>query len=171
VDRATWNALRQLALSHIATERFTEAEVVARQLLAAVDPSDAPRLWELSGLLASVLNSLGRWQEATLYLERALEEARYLGADRSAVGVSRYMLSNQHLIFGSPADALAVAEPVPPGVGHVQCLLHLVAAQALWKLSRHDAARQAARDALASSPTGDRTSMITDELQKILWSQ
>ena len=170
MDREIWTHLRKVTSAHIAARRFGEAEVTARELLAIIDPNDASRLWEIYGLLASVLNSLSRPQEATLALERALQEARRIGADRSEVGVARYMLSNQHLIFGYPKDALAIAKPVPAGAGHVQCLLLAVVAQALWKMSRHDGAREAARNALACSPTEDRTAALTDELREILAS-
>ena len=54
----------------------------------------------------------------------------------AAIGAARYILANQYLCYGDPSQALAEAQPVPSGVGHSQCLLHSVAAQALWKLSR-----------------------------------
>jgi hypothetical protein len=53
-------------------------------------------------------------------------------------------------------------------VGHVQCLLHAVAAQALWKLQRREEARTAAHDAIAACPTDDRRMQLSDELGYIL---
>jgi hypothetical protein len=160
--------LEDTAWSHIRSERYTEAEISVEQLIAEADSGDASRLWYLFGLLASILNSLHRSQDATLALRRALTEARRIGTTRPEIGVSRYMLANQHLIHGDPAEALAEAIPVPEGTGHTECLLHSVVAQALWKLERHAEAQQAARSAVAASPTDERRSELTDELAQIL---
>jgi hypothetical protein len=78
------------------------------------------------------------------------------------------MLANQHLWFGNPTDALSEATPVPDGIGHTECLLHSVAAQALWKLGRHVEAQRSARFALAASPTDKRRADLTEELAQIL---
>jgi predicted RNA polymerase sigma factor len=43
-----------------------------------------------------------------------------------------------------------------------------VAAQALWKLGRHEDARGAAKSAIDAAPTDDRRSNLTEELAHIL---
>jgi hypothetical protein len=154
--------------AHIDAEEFSQAETVLRQVIDLADPNDPLRLWELSGLMASVLNSLSRPGEATDMLRRALSEALRAGAANSAVGVARYMLAKQHLVYGNPSDALSQAEPVPAGSGQIQCLLHAIVAQALWKLNRHDEARSAAKLAIDAAPTDERRSNLTQDLKDIL---
>jgi tetratricopeptide (TPR) repeat protein len=160
--------LYRRAWKHIDAQEFAEAETPLRRLIDSTDPDDPMRLWELHGLLAGVLNSLSRTAEGTDMYRRALAEARRGGDDRSAVGPARYMLANQYLLFGDPRDALAEATPVPAGAGHVQCLLHSIAAQALWKLGRRDEARVAAQQAMDTSPTEDRRADTTRDLAHIL---
>jgi Flp pilus assembly protein TadD len=161
-------ALDALAWKHIEAEECDQAEVVIRRLLDLADPEDPGRLWNLFGLLASVLNSLARPGEATEMLRRALSEARREDPSGSPVGVARFMLANQLLVHGDPRDALAEASPIPAGSGHSECLLHSVAAQALWKLGRLDEATAAARMSIDASPTEDRRSTLTHELAHIL---
>jgi tetratricopeptide (TPR) repeat protein len=156
------------AWKHIAVQEFAQAETALRQVIDMTDPGDSIRLWELNGLLAGVLNSLSRPGEGTEKYRRALAEARRAGESNSAVGPARYMLANQYLLFGDPRDALAEAEPVPAGTGHVQCLLHSVSAQALWKLGRRDEAQVAAQRAMDTAPTDERRSDTTQELAHIL---
>jgi hypothetical protein len=126
----------RLAWKHIAAEEFAEAEGPIRRLREVTDPRDPLRLSHHCRLLAGVLNSLSRTDEGTEMYRRALFEALRAGASRSEVAIVRYMLANQFLMFGEPRNAIANAEPVPPGSRDVQCLLHSVVAQALWKLDR-----------------------------------
>ena len=156
------------AWEHIAAQEFAQAETLLRQLIDITDPSDSTRLWELNGLLAGVLNSLQRPSEGTEMYRRALAEARRAGESSSTVGPARYMLANQYLLFGDPRDALAEAEPVPAGAGHVQCLLHSICAQALWKLGRRDEAHVAAQRAMDTAPTDEARLDMTRELGHIL---
>lgn len=160
LDTAVW--------AHIEAERFDQAEVALRKLIDVVDPEDALRLNMFLGLLGGVLNRLGRADEGTEMYRRALSESRRLGPSRPEVGAARYMLANQYLLYGDPALALAETEPVPRGSGHVQCLLHAVAAEALWKLGRHDDARTAARNGISASPTDDRRAQLSEQLGYIL---
>lgn len=160
-------ALYRLAWEHIHEKRFDQAEPLLRTVIGRIDPKNSERLWSMFGLLAGVLNSLSRFEEGTEMYRRQLIEARKVGMN-SAVGAARYMLSNQHLLFGDPSEALAEAQPVPPGQGHVQCLLHSVAAQALWKLRRFDEARDAAAAAIASSPTEERRLEMVETLGDIV---
>jgi len=167
-DNEPQKELYRRAWKHIDAHEFAEAETALRQLVEITDPGDSIQLWQLHGLLASVLNSLSRTAEGTDMCRRALAEARRAGDSHSAVGPARYMLANQYLLFGDPRDALAEAEPVPAGVGHIQCLLHSVAAQALWKLGRRDEARVAARQAMDTSPTAERRADMTRDLAHLL---
>jgi predicted RNA polymerase sigma factor len=160
--------LYRRAWKHIGEESFAEAEPVLRQLIDVTDANDSIRLWELYGLLAGVLNSLSRTAEGTDMYRRALAEARRAGDSHGAIGPARYMMANQYLLFGDPRDALAETEPVPAGAGHVQCLLHSVAAQALWKLGRRDEAQVAARQAIDTAPTTKRRDDMTRDLADIL---
>jgi Flp pilus assembly protein TadD len=160
--------LHRRAWKHIDAQEFTEAEAPLRRLIDVTDPDDPIRLWELHGLLAGVLNSLSRTAEGTDMYRRALAEARRAGDSHSAVGPARYMLANQYLLFGDSHDALAEAEPVPAGAGHVQCLLHSIAARALWKLGRQDEAQVAAQQAMDTSPTAERRADMTRDLAHIL---
>ena len=123
------------AWAHIEAKRFDRAEAVLRELIERIDPDDVQRRWHCYGLLAGVLNSLDRVDEGTKMYRKALEEARRL-REPGTEGVSRYMLGNQYLLFGDARDALETVEPVPEGVGHLQCLLHSVAAEALWKVEK-----------------------------------
>ena len=160
--------LSELAWKHIASEEYDKAEAAIRQRIAIADPDDSQLRWELFGLLASTLNSLARHAEATAMLRESLVCARKVGPTYSGVQISRYMLANQALVHGDLADALAEASPIPDGQGHVECLLHSVAAQALWKLNRGDESRQAARRAIAASPTDERRSELAIDLEHIL---
>jgi tetratricopeptide (TPR) repeat protein len=156
------------AWKHIDVEEFAAAETALIKLIDITDPSDSIRLWELNGLLAGVLNSLSRFSDGTEMYRRALAEARRAGDSNSAVGPARYMLANQYLLFGDPRDALTEAEPVPAGTGHIQCLLHSVSSQALWKLGRRDEAQVAAQRAMDSAPTDERRADMTRDLAHIL---
>jgi hypothetical protein len=160
--------LSEFAWKHIAAEEYDKAEAAIRQRIAIADPKDSRLLWELYGLLASTLNSLARHAEATAILRESLGYARRVGPTYSGIQVSRYMLANQELVHGDPADALAEALPIPDGSGHVECLLHSVAAEALRKLNRGDESRQAAHRALAASPTDERRSELAIDLAHIL---
>jgi tetratricopeptide (TPR) repeat protein len=166
-DESPKELLRR-AWKHIDAQEFAKAEPPLRRLINVTDPGDPIRLWELHGLLAGVLNSLSRTAEGTDMYRRALAEARRAGVSHSAVGPARYMLANQYLLFGDPREALAAAEPVPPGVGHIQCLLHSITAQALWKLGRRDEAQVAAQRAMDTPPTAERSADMTRDLAHIL---
>jgi len=156
------------AWQHIAAERFDEAEPLVRECISAADPSDHEQLWHLFSWLASVLNSLSRHSEAEAMLRVSLEQALAIGPSAAEVGVARYLLANQLLLFGDPADALAETDPIPSGVGHVECLLHSIAAQALARLGRPAHARQAAQNALDAAPTAERRGTLADELSSLL---
>jgi len=160
--------LSELAWKHIAAEEYEKAEAAIRQRIAIADPKDFRLRWELYGQLASTLNSLARHAEATAILRESLGYARRVGPTYSGIQVSRYMLANQELLHGDPSDALAEAIPVPDGPGHVECLLHSVVAEALWKLNRGDESRRAAQRALAASPTDERRSELAIGLAHIL---
>lgn len=153
---------------HIDAEEFAAAEMALRQLIDITDPDDSIRLWALNGRLAAVLNSLSRPSEGTEMYRRALVQARRAGESHSAVGLARYMLATQYLDFGDPRDALAETEPVPVGVGYVQCLLHSVSAQALWKLGRRNEAQVVARRAMDAAPTDERRADMAEDLAHIL---
>jgi tetratricopeptide (TPR) repeat protein len=170
-----YGELEEAAWSHIKAGRFADAKVAVERLISRTAPPDSCRLWHLYGLLGSVLNSLHQTDDATAALGRALEEAHRIRASGSGttrvgpeIGVSRYMLANQYLIYGDPAVALAQAMPIPEGSGHIECLLRSVAAQALWKLERRSEAYQAASDALAACPADERLSELRDQLAHIL---
>jgi tetratricopeptide (TPR) repeat protein len=160
--------LNSAAWAHVSAGRFAEAEIAFRRLLDQLGSEDPLRRWNLLGTLAGILNSLGRPDEGTDAYRAALAEVRRLGPTRSEVAVARYMLANQFLIFGDPHEALREVEPIPPGAGHVQCLLRSVAAQALWKLDRRDEARDAARVAMDAAPTDERRASLKEELEDIL---
>jgi tetratricopeptide (TPR) repeat protein len=162
------SALNKEAWKHISAGEYEQAEEALRRLLELADSGDAHRMFYLYGLLASVLNSLQRFGEATGMLRQQLSEAKKITTSNAAVDAARYFLSNQFLLYGTPEQALAEANPVPGGVGHTQCLLHSVTAQALWKLSRHEEAVFAARHASEAAPTEDRRSELSVELAAIL---
>ncbi len=164
-------AAADLAWEHIAAGRFGEAEPLIRECIARADQADNALLWHLLGWLASVLNGLSRHGDATATLQQAPVHARAIGPDAAEVGAVRYMLANQELLFGEPAGALGHTNPIPDGAGEVQCLLHSIAAQALWKLSRLDEARLTAKRALDTAPTSDRRGAIADDLADILNSR
>jgi hypothetical protein len=156
------------AWDHIHAGRFAEAEDVVRALIGGVDGKDHGRLCYLFGLLGSILNSLGRHDDATSVLWEAMNHEQHVSGELST---HRYILANQYVNFGDPEQALAVIQVVPPGVGHVQCLLHITAAKALGALGRHDEARRAAAEALAAAPTDERRSDVLSELGAILESE
>ncbi|MGB7813378.1 MAG: hypothetical protein WBP56_19850 [Polyangia bacterium] len=166
----TFKVLNQSAWDCIHAKEFQQAEVYVRRLIEAEEsePGEPDRLWYLLGFLANILGSLLRFDEATEMRRRQLAEARERALSESAVRVSRYMLANQLLLHGEPEEALAEAEPVPAGNGHLQCLLHSVAAQAYWKLSHREKAAEAARKALETSPTQDRRTELVQQLVHIL---
>ena len=165
------DAIRDLhasAWGHIDAKRFDQAEAILRELIGRIDPADVQRRWHCFGLLASVLNSLERVDEGTEMYRKALDEARRLPEPATEVGVSRYMLGNQYLLFGDARDALETVDPVPEGVGHLQRLLHAVAAEALWKLEQRDEARTRARVAVDASPNDERRAELSKQLAHIL---
>jgi tetratricopeptide (TPR) repeat protein len=161
-------ALKALTWKHISAKEFEQAENVVRRRIEEADRGEPGRMYFLFGLLGSVLNSLQRFDEATEMLRLSLAEAKKITTSAAAVGVARYFLAYQYLLYGDPKQALAEAQPVPPGVGHSQCLLHSVSAQALWKLSRHDEAVAAARHAIEAAPTEDARSELLVDLAAIL---
>lgn len=70
------------ALDHITAGRFGEAEAVVRALIGRVDDQDHRRRCYLFGLLGSILNSLGRHDDATGVLREAMnEELQVSGSD------------------------------------------------------------------------------------------
>jgi hypothetical protein len=140
------------AWRHIAAEQFDLAEPLVRRCIASADPTDHSLLWHLHGWLASVLNSLSKRDEANLMLSESLRHARAIRPDAQEINVARYLLANQELLFGDPAEAVTLASPVPGGVGHIQCLLHSVIAESFWKLDRQNEARLAAQQAVDSAP-------------------
>jgi tetratricopeptide (TPR) repeat protein len=161
--------LNSAAWGHVSAGRFAEAEVAFRGILDRLGSKDPLRRWNLLGTLAGVLNSLGRPDEGTEVYREALAEVRRAGPGRPEVAVARYMLANQFLIFGDPLEALGEIDPIPPGSGHVQCLLRAVAAQAFWKLGRRDEAREAARAAMDAAPNDERRASLKEgELEEIL---
>jgi tetratricopeptide (TPR) repeat protein len=159
--------LSDVAQAHADAGRFAEAESAMRELIARIAPEDHLRRWIEFAQLGGILNMLERADEGTEMYRRALEEAQQLPSSNE-LGVARYMLANQYRLFGDPRDALEIAEPIPAGVGHVQCLLHTVVADSLWKLERHAEARAAAKNAIAASPTDDRRTQLAEELNHIL---
>jgi len=159
--------LDEAALADLASDKFEQAEAALRNLIARVDSEDVARRWYLFSVLGGVLNMLDRPAEGTEMYRRSLVEARRLGPSRE-VEVATYALANQHLIFGDPEDALAEATPAPAGKGHTQCLLHAVAAEALWKLNRHDQARVSAQSAITACPTDERRVQMSEQLAYIL---
>jgi len=167
-DKESPTELFRRAWKHIDGQEFGDAEIALRQLIDLTDQGDPVRLWELHGLLAGVLNMLSRTDEGTDMYRLALADARRAGDSHSIVGPARYMLANQYLLFGDPRDALAEAEPVPTGTGTIQCLLHSISAQALWKLGRPDEAQVAAQQAMDTSPTAERRADMTRDLAHIL---
>jgi tetratricopeptide (TPR) repeat protein len=167
-DEESPKELFRRAWKHIDGQEFGDAEIALRRLIDVTDYDDPGRLWELHGLLAGVLNMLSRTDEGTDMYRRALADARRAGDSPGVVGAARYMLANQYLLFGGPRDALAEAEPVPPETGHIQCLLHSISAQALWKLGRPDEAQVAAQQAMETSPTAERRADMTRDLAHIL---
>jgi hypothetical protein len=161
-------SLNALVWKHISAREFEQAENIIRRLIEEVDRGDPDRMYFLFGLLASVLNSLQRFEEATQMLRLSLAEAKRIRTSTAAVDAARYLLAYQYLLYGDPNQALVEAEPLPSGIGHSQCLLHSVAAQALWKLPRHDEAVLAARHAIEAAPTEERRSKLSLELAAIL---
>lgn len=133
-------ALQETVWAHIDAERFAQAESALRKLIERIEPDDADRCWHYCGLMAGVLNSLGRAEEGTEMYRRALAEARRTGHPPT-IGAARYMMAKQYVLFGQPRDALAEATPV---------------------------ARTAARDAIAACPTEDRWAQLSEQLAYIL---
>jgi hypothetical protein len=160
--------LRDAMCDHIRAERFADVESVVRRRIALADPNDHQLRYHLFDLLAGALNKLSRHEEAVTALRESLACALAIGPNAGEIGPARYALANQALIFGDPTDALAEAHPIPEGIGHVQCLLHSVTAQALWKLDRSAEAQLAAAASINAAPTPDRRSDVTEQLGHIL---
>ena len=152
----------------IGEERYEEAEGALRQVIDRVGAGESRRLASLFGALGGVLNSLGRPEEATAMLRRALLEAQQ--AAGGGVVIARYELARQLLAYGDPEEVLRLVYPIPEGSGHVQSELHAVAAQALWKVDYRKDARLAAQDAIVAATTGEMRSALTVELRTILES-
>jgi hypothetical protein len=160
--------LRDAMWEHIRAERFADFESVVRRRIAIADPHDHQHRYHLFDLLGSALNGLARHDEATIALRESLAHAMAIGPNAGEIGPARYALANQALIFGDPNHALAETHPTPEGQGHVQSLLHSVAAQALWKLDRRAEARLAAEASVNAAPTPDTRSDLTARLGHIL---
>lgn len=158
----------ELAWSHINNGDFDQAEPFVRRLIDLTSSEEAARRSDHFGLLGSVLNCLDRPEEGTEAYKQALAEAVRSNPTGKQVEIARYMLANQHVVYGEAEAALATAEPVPPGSGHVQCLLHSVVARAQWRLNRREEAKASAQRALDTSPTATRTASIITELEDIL---
>jgi Flp pilus assembly protein TadD len=160
-----------VAWAHIRAGRFVEAETVLRALVGSVDDEDHGRLCYLFGLLGSVLNSLGRHDDATSALREAMNNEQQVGSPDPEANPHRYFLANQYLNFGDAEQALATIQVVPPGVGHVRCYLHATAAKALRALGRQDEARRAAAEALAAAPNDEERSEVLSALGEMLESR
>ena len=159
------------AWEHIHAGRFAEAEGVVRALISSTDEQDHGQLCFLFGLLGSILNSLERHSDAAAALREAFDHELHVCGSRIEANPHRYFLANHHVNFGEPERALAVIQVVPPGVGHVRCLLHITAAKALWALGHQEDARRAAADALAAAPTDERRADVRADVGEMLESQ
>ena len=144
----------------IRAEEFAKAEGAVRELIDDVDDDDHRELCRLFGLLGSILNSLGKHDEATSALRDAV--AHELQLADAELGTHRYFLAHQYLNVGEPEQALALIDVVAPGVGHLQCLLQTTAAKAFWALGRTDEARRAAAEALAAAPVDERSEVLSE---------
>jgi predicted Zn-dependent protease len=170
MDADDASALFRRAWAHIDAKEYAEAEGLIRRVIELTPPNDSLRLWELNGLLATIMNSLGRPAEATERFERALSQAVRARPGHTAIEVARYMLANQYLLHGAPGDALAQVELATGIEGHTGALLQGIAARALWKLERRDEARAAAARALDAAPTCARRDALAVDLDEILKS-
>jgi hypothetical protein len=155
---------------HIANGDFGRAEMVVLQLIAQTDSRDALALWHLFGLLASVLQSLNRSDEAARMHRHALSEALRAadGRDTIEVAIARYMLGKDLLLQGYAEDALIEVEFASARGGPCQHLLCAVAAEALWRLDRPEDSRAAAARALTSAPSDAEGWFIGQQLGYIL---
>jgi hypothetical protein len=169
-DDQSRRRLSKSAREHIDSENFEQAEIALRTLLDEIDPDDHISRWIELIALAGTLNMLDRADEGTEVYRQVLAEAQQMFPQAPQLDVSRYMLGNQYLLFGDPRDALKTVNPIPDGSGHVQCLMHAVAAQALWKLERRDEACASAKSAMVACPTDDRRAQLSEELSDILGS-
>lgn len=141
---------------------------MARALIGSTDDQDHGHLCFLFGLLGSILNSLGRHSDATAALREALDHELHVCGPNLEANPHRYILAHQYVNFGEPERALAVIQVVPPGVGHVRCLLHTTAAKALRALGRQEEARRSAADAVSAAPTDEARADVHAEVGEML---
>lgn len=169
----------QQKASKLAREAYDEWQAgrheASRLLYEEAIPFADPEHYALSGYhgeYSCVLNHLGRHDEATTQLEKALatEIAQGQAEGSSAIRVARYFLANQLRRLGDNERALYT---LSPSITHSpnDWLTRLEEAHILYALDRKVEARAAAALAVASAPTAEKAEQLKENLQEVIGNQ
>lgn len=149
-------------------DRLEEAE---RRYRDAIGDADAKhfRTADIHAQYAAVLTKLGRFADATLHYERALQlELRHDRDESSApVVVARYVLGEHYLRIGDADSARRVVGPSLSAAA--KPLAWIVEAEALWLAGSVEDARSAGERALALAANDEQRDRIRDRLAE-MWA-
>ncbi len=164
--RSLMKVLSNEASTHIYAERYADAEIAQRRLIELAGTGEHEQLYHLHGLLASILHSLERHEEAGLELEHAYAHAKQ-SRSQTVERTYRYFLAHYYVNFGDPERALHVLGRIPSGQGPLQCRLHITSARALAALGRHVEAKASAEAAFAAASSEEDREEVRDSLAEL----
>jgi tetratricopeptide (TPR) repeat protein len=167
IDQAKASRLASDAFDHWQAGRREQASVMYEEAIPLADPKHYG-LPSYYGEHACVLNELGRHEQATIQLEKALatEVAQGQVEGSSAMIVARYFLADQLLRHGAPERALNI---LSPSVSHApnDWLTRLEEAHILYALNRKFEAKVSATLAVEYAPTPEKAEQLRHNLETV----
>lgn len=167
IDQPKASKLASEAFDHWQAGRREQASLMYEEAIPLADPKHYG-LPSYYGEHACVLNELGRHEQATTQLEKALETeiARGQLEGSSAMIVARYFLADQLLRHGAVERALDI---LTPSVNHApnDWLTRLEEAHILYALNRRFEAKASATLAVAYAPTLEKAEQLKRNLASV----
>jgi tetratricopeptide (TPR) repeat protein len=167
IDQAKASRLASDAFDHWQAGRREQASLMYEEAIPLADPNHYG-LPSYYGEHACVLNELGRHEQATIQLEKALatEVAQGQVEGSSAMIVARYFLADQLLRHGAAERALDI---LSPSVSHApnDWLTRLEEAHILHALNRKIEAKASATLAVEYAPTPEKAEQLRHNLESV----
>jgi tetratricopeptide (TPR) repeat protein len=168
IDQPQASKLAKNAFDSWQAGQLDKAACLYEEALALADPMH----WGLSayyGEFSCVLNGMGKHDEATTQLEKALAAELAQGNTEGASGVTiaRYFLANQLIERGDVAVALDVLEP-SVRAAPTDWVTRMAEAQALYSLNRISEAKYAAQCAIDNAPSREKKAELIEYLGAIV---
>lgn len=165
IDQLKAAKLASDAFDHWQAGRREQACLMYEEAIPLADP-EHHGLASYYGEHACVLNELGRHEQATMQLEKALatEIAQGQVEGSSALIVARYFLADQFLRLGAAERALDI---LSPSVSYApnDWLTRLEEAHILYALNRKSEAKASATLAVANAPTPEKAEQLKRNLE------